>query len=283
MPATTRFRQSRTDRDNVDFSSCPAVIAYGQVGNCVIGVQRLLHDDPPHAAITADGIFGQATVMATRNFQARHHLPADGVAGPPTIDALRRLAPGSGSGSIPVAVALLTALAVDIVPLVRMAPPRVRSSYDRGPSAPLSPRLHTRSNLQPGIKRGNPDSLPPFSPARGRAPRATDDSRTAPTRTSEETSTSPHRHPAATAPADADQPTRPHPAHRRPGRVSHPANPPASPARTRPDLRPSVPPRTGRGGILDTRMPPRRTSAGPRPGVNMTALPRWRTCAMRRA
>ena len=64
--------------DNVSFTSCPAVIAYGQEGPCVAALQRLLNADPPQAGIYHDGIFGPQTLAATRQFQSRHGLPANG-------------------------------------------------------------------------------------------------------------------------------------------------------------------------------------------------------------
>ena len=64
--------------DNVSFTSCPAVIAYPQEGPCVAALQRLLNADPPRAGIYHDGIFGPQTLAATRQFQSRHGLPANG-------------------------------------------------------------------------------------------------------------------------------------------------------------------------------------------------------------
>jgi RNA polymerase sigma factor (sigma-70 family) len=76
-----------------------------------------------------------------------------------------------------------------------------------------------------------------------------------------------HPGPAPGGPASASggTPGGPAPALRRspaprPGASSRAAH--RRPARTRPDVPPAVPPRTRRGGILDTRMPPLRTSAG---------------------
>ena len=92
--------------DNVSFTSCPAVIAYPQEGPCVAALQRLLNADPPRAGIYHDGIFGPQTLAATRQFQSRHGLPANGRAGAGTIQVLRQLAPAPRP--VPVAATLLT-------------------------------------------------------------------------------------------------------------------------------------------------------------------------------
>ena len=88
--------------DNVSFTSCPVVIAYGQEGPCVAALQRLLNADPPRAGIYHDGIFGPQTLAATRQFQSRHGLPGHGRAGAATIKVLRparpRAAPCPGRG-----------------------------------------------------------------------------------------------------------------------------------------------------------------------------------------
>ena len=79
--------------DDVSFTSCPAVIAYGQEGPCVAALQQLLNADPPHAGIYHDGIFGPQTLAATRQFQSSHGLPANGKAVAGTITVLGQLAP----------------------------------------------------------------------------------------------------------------------------------------------------------------------------------------------
>jgi len=102
--------------DNVSFTSCPAVIDYGQQGRCVASLQRLLDADPPHARIYHDGIFGPQTLAATREFQSRHGLPADGKADPGTIRMLTALAPPARP--VPVAAALLTVAITEMVVLL---------------------------------------------------------------------------------------------------------------------------------------------------------------------
>ena len=92
--------------DDVGFTSCPAVIAYGQEGPCVAALQRLLNADPPHAGIYHDGIFGPQTLAATRQFQSRYGLPGQGKAGAATIKVLSQLAPAPRP--VPVAATLLT-------------------------------------------------------------------------------------------------------------------------------------------------------------------------------
>ena len=101
--------------DNVSFTSCPAVIAYGQEGACVAALQRLLNADPPHAGIYHDGIFGPQTLAATGQFQSSHGLPANGKAGAGTITVLGQLAPAPRP--VPVAAALLTVTLTSMVVL----------------------------------------------------------------------------------------------------------------------------------------------------------------------
>ena len=61
--------------DDVSFTSCPAVIAYGQEGPCVAALQRLLNADPPYAGIYHDGIFGPQTLAATPESRTSARLP----------------------------------------------------------------------------------------------------------------------------------------------------------------------------------------------------------------
>src|SRR5579871_5954661 len=54
----------------------------GSTGPDVVTMQRLL-------GVTADGVFGPATLRAVRRFQARHGLAVDGLVGPRTWAGLR--------------------------------------------------------------------------------------------------------------------------------------------------------------------------------------------------
>ena len=114
--------------DDVSFTSCPAVIAYYQDGPCVAALQRLLNADPPHAGIYHDGIFGPQTLAATRQFQSRHGLPANGRAGAGTIKVLSQLAPAPRP--VPVAATLLTVALTGIVVLGTMTARRRRERGD---------------------------------------------------------------------------------------------------------------------------------------------------------
>ncbi len=101
--------------DDVSFTSCPVVIAYGQEGPCVAALQRLLNADPPYAGIYHDGIFGPQTLAATRQFQSSHALPANGKAGAGTMTVLGQLAPAPRP--VPVAAALMTVSLAGIIVL----------------------------------------------------------------------------------------------------------------------------------------------------------------------
>jgi hypothetical protein len=110
--------------DNVSFTSCPAVIAYGQEGPCVAALQRLLNADPPYAGIYHDGIFGPQTLAATRHFQSRYVLPGQGKADVATTRVLSRLAPAPRP--VPVAATLLTLTLTGMVVLGLMTARRRR-------------------------------------------------------------------------------------------------------------------------------------------------------------
>ena len=110
--------------DDVSFTSCQFVIAYGQEGPCVAALQRLLNADPPRAGIYHDGIFGPQTLAATRQFQSRHGLLANGRADAGTVQVLSRLAPAPRP--VPVAATLLTVALTGIVVLGTMTARRRR-------------------------------------------------------------------------------------------------------------------------------------------------------------
>ena len=123
--------------DNVSFTSCPAVIAYGQEGPCVAALQRLLNADPPHAGIYHDGIFGPQTLAATWQFQSRHGLPANGKAGAGTMKVLGQLAPAPRP--VPVAATLMTLSLTGMIVLGMMTAQRRR---ERGAATwPAEPAL----------------------------------------------------------------------------------------------------------------------------------------------
>ena len=95
-----------------------------QEGPCVAALQRLLNADPPRAGIYHDGIFGPQTLAATRQFQSRHGLPANGRAEAGTIKVLSQLAPAPRP--VPVAATLLTVALTGIVVLGTMTARRRR-------------------------------------------------------------------------------------------------------------------------------------------------------------
>jgi peptidoglycan hydrolase-like protein with peptidoglycan-binding domain len=64
----------------------------GDRGRSVVRLQHGLH-------ITADGVFGRATVRAVRRLQRRHGLRADGIVGAATWRALRRSLHGRGAAA----------------------------------------------------------------------------------------------------------------------------------------------------------------------------------------
>ena len=66
-------------------------LKYGMRGTAVKQLQRKLHVRP------ASGYFGVKTKAAVKNFQRRHHLKADGVAGPATLRKLGMRVNSAGS------------------------------------------------------------------------------------------------------------------------------------------------------------------------------------------
>jgi hypothetical protein len=99
--------------DNVSFAACPVPLIYGENDGCVAALQRLLDAESPHAGIRHDGIFGQETLLATREFQSMNNVEVTGKAGPETTRVLMESAPKPGS--LPVSAALLTAGILGIV------------------------------------------------------------------------------------------------------------------------------------------------------------------------
>jgi hypothetical protein len=66
-------------------------LKYGMRGTAVKQLQRKLHVHP------ASGYFGTKTKAAVKRFQRRHHLKADGVAGPATLSRLGMRVNSAGS------------------------------------------------------------------------------------------------------------------------------------------------------------------------------------------
>jgi hypothetical protein len=62
------------------------VLQVGSMGPAVVSLQQAL--DQNGESITADGDFGPATRAAVEDFQQKHGLTADGIAGPETLRAL---------------------------------------------------------------------------------------------------------------------------------------------------------------------------------------------------
>lgn len=68
--------------------SGPRVLVYGHRGNDVKALQKSL-------GVTADGVFGPATLKALKAFQSSRGLTADGAAGPLTMAAFNTAAPSA--------------------------------------------------------------------------------------------------------------------------------------------------------------------------------------------
>ncbi|MGW9211914.1 C40 family peptidase [Embleya sp. NPDC055664] len=81
---------------NLWSGECPKYIQPGQTGGCVTELQNLLNEHG--ARLVIDGAFGAATHSAVTAFQSRSGLPADGVVGPDTKDALYNGSKGSANG-----------------------------------------------------------------------------------------------------------------------------------------------------------------------------------------
>jgi peptidoglycan hydrolase-like protein with peptidoglycan-binding domain len=65
---------------------CPATVRLNNRGDAVKKLQDALNRQgfrgPQNRTLRVNGIFGNETLVALKNFQSRHHLKADGVAGP---------------------------------------------------------------------------------------------------------------------------------------------------------------------------------------------------------
>ena len=115
--------------DNVSFTSCPVPLIYGENDGCVAALQRLLDAEPPYTGIHHDGVFGQETLLATREFQSMNNLKVTGKADPETIRDLMESAPRPGS--LPISAALLTAAIMGTVLLGRKITVAARGSAAR--------------------------------------------------------------------------------------------------------------------------------------------------------
>jgi hypothetical protein len=67
-------------------SQSPLVLRKGSRGSAVVALQRKLRDNYPLYAgkLVPDGVYGNATVAAVKEFQRRAGIKSDGIAGPVT-------------------------------------------------------------------------------------------------------------------------------------------------------------------------------------------------------
>jgi lysozyme family protein len=82
----------------------PAPVSYptlssGDKGTSVKTLQERLNAWHAHPAVTVDGTFGPATLVAVKAFQAAHKLTVDGVAGPATWTALNKTPSSTAFGA----------------------------------------------------------------------------------------------------------------------------------------------------------------------------------------
>lgn len=70
-------------------------LKYGSVGQDVITLQTALNKLGTSPQLSADGIFGQQTLLAVQNFQRQHGLAVDGIVGPNTQAAITALLGGT--------------------------------------------------------------------------------------------------------------------------------------------------------------------------------------------
>jgi peptidoglycan hydrolase-like protein with peptidoglycan-binding domain len=65
---------------------CPATARLNNRGDAVKKLQDALNKQgfrgPQNRVLRVNSVFGNETLVALKNFQARHHLKADGIAGP---------------------------------------------------------------------------------------------------------------------------------------------------------------------------------------------------------
>ncbi len=70
-------------------TSTASYLQKGNSGAPVKALQRALNDAGANPKLTADGVFGNDTLIAVKKFQQGQNLKADGVAGPKTFAALK--------------------------------------------------------------------------------------------------------------------------------------------------------------------------------------------------
>lgn len=81
VPSTPAAQKSPAQR-----LVCPPTVRLNNRGDAVKKLQNALNKQgfrgPRNSVLRVNGIFGNETLVALKNFQARHHLKVDGVAGP---------------------------------------------------------------------------------------------------------------------------------------------------------------------------------------------------------
>lgn len=89
--AITVKEQSPMSVQAVSYSSYSyPVLRKGSTGTSVRTLQRMLYNLGYRSVGTIDGIFGDKTDTAVRNFQSNYNLTVDGIVGPQTWDALNK-------------------------------------------------------------------------------------------------------------------------------------------------------------------------------------------------
>ena len=77
--------------------SSHATVSYGSTGSDVTALQQMLNK--AGYSLSVDGIFGSGTDTAVRDFQRKHGMVGDGIAGPKTWAALEKVGSGSSGSS----------------------------------------------------------------------------------------------------------------------------------------------------------------------------------------
>lgn len=120
-------------------SYCP-VLHFGSKGPCVTALQRQLNEDNIRPLLEIDGVYGKSTINAVERFQHIAGLPADGIVGQETANALIVHAPKPPtkvSGGKPMSSSIIVAIAATIAVVVAFlifAWVRPRLSSHRGPA-----------------------------------------------------------------------------------------------------------------------------------------------------